>query len=505
MDSVVRLIGITKRYPGGVVANDAVSLEGFAGQVHAILGENGAGKTTLMSILAGILKPDSGEAWVQGKRVEFKSPKDARRAGVGMVHQHFSLVPAMTVAENLTLAETDGSFWISPGKSLRELQRSASALGFDLRLNERVSDLSLGERQRVEIFRLVRAGANILILDEPTSILAPHEAELLFKHIRHFKETGHVIFLVTHKIPHVRAVADYVTILRKGRIVASGKADSMDDRALARAMVGDAVTDVEDERVGSSFSEQDCAVLQVQGLSVRPSVSPCGISDATFEIHAGEILGVAGMSGSGQDELAGALAGLSPYKGIIRRNGKSSSNAEYRTAFIPADRCGQAVALSLNVCDNLVLREFTAPSLSRGILLKRGAIQAFVKEKISRFRIAPSNPNALVKTMSGGNIQKLVLARELDGQPDVVVAVNPTAGLDVAMVEFVYSELREQRARGAGVLFVSEDLDDLLRLSDRIMVLYKGRIQGVFRSVEVTKDEIGLLMSGIGGQGKVVL
>ena len=502
MEQVVRLIGITKRYPGGVVANDAVSLDGCPGQVHAILGENGAGKTTLMSILAGILKPDRGEIRVFGKTCAFNSPKDARQAGIGMVHQHFSLVPAMTVAENLTLAEPDGSFWISPRRSKRELQRSASALGFDLRLDARVSDLSLGERQRVEIFRLVRAGAKVLILDEPTSILAPQEADLLFRHIRHFKETGHVIFLVTHKIPHVRAVADHVTILRKGKIVASGRAESMDDRALARAMVGDAAADSAGKRSGETLTMHNGAVLQVQGISVRPSVSPCGIVDATFDVHAGEILGVAGISGNGQDELAAALAGLGAYKGTIRRNGASSSDPDHRTGFIPADRCGQAVALALSVWENLVLRKFADPSLSCGILVRRRSVQTFVKERIARFRIAPGNADAPVKTMSGGNIQKLVLARELDGQPTLVVAVNPTSGLDVAMVAFVHEELRQQRTRGAGILLVSEDLDDLLHLSDRIMVVYKGRIQGVFKSAEVTKDEIGLLMSGMVGQEK---
>jgi len=498
MVSRVRLLNITKRFSGGVIANNNVSIEAKSGEVHALLGENGAGKTTLMKILAGLYRPDSGTVEINGSLKVFHNPAEAKKAGIRMVHQHFSLVPALTVAENMALSDIKGKFLLRPKQWRQYLLKTAERLGFEIRPDVPVWQLSLGERQRVEIFRLIMEDAKILILDEPTSILAPHEAELLFKHIWKFAETGHVVFLVTHKIPHIRAVAKGVTVLRKGRVVASVDVNELDDHELSELMVGKKLTkEIYQQPQWNKVANSRC-LLTVKDLTVKPRSSPCGIREAGFTLHSGEILGVAGISGNGQDELVAALTGMVKYEGVINFNLPSSPDSSgAQIGYIPADRCNVGVAMTLSVEDNLALRRFNSKPFSSGLLLRKRPFADFAREKISQFGIRPDNPAAPVGKLSGGNIQKVVLARELDGSPPVVIAENPTAGLDVQTVHLVHSEILRQVEKGAGVLLVSEDIDELLLLCRRIMILYDGQIQGIFDTASFDKGKIGLLMSGV--------
>ena len=490
----VRLQNITRRFPGGVVANQDVTCEAKRGEIHAILGENGAGKTTLMKILAGFHTPNTGRIEIDNQEVVFHSPKDAKLAGIGMVHQHFSLVPALTVGENLALGSPDTPFFLKPKQWNQQLMDSAEAFGFDIRPNVPVSQLSMGERQRVEIFRLLLEGAQILILDEPTSILAPKEAERLFAHLHEFAESGHTIFLVTHKIDHVKAIADRVTVLRHGQVVATQEAAGLSEADLAELMVGRSFElNAPDRPEGSDLSENEL-VLNVQELTV-PSIScPFGLTDVSFKLRAGEILGIAGISSNGQDELVAALTEAVKFDGEIH----FPQPQDHSIGFIPGDRRGVGVALPLTVGENLNLRNFQRGDFSSGLLLDKTQLESEAKKKIEAFGIQPADPNIETSTLSGGNIQKILLARELTNQPDMIVAVNPTAGLDIATVDFVHREITRQADEGAGVLLVSEDLDELLVLCDRILVIFQGHIVGTFDASLDVRNSIGLAMSGIG-------
>jgi ABC-type uncharacterized transport system ATPase subunit len=487
---------ITKRFPGGIVANKDVSLQATGGEIQAILGENGAGKTTLMRILAGFYQPDSGQIHIDGRQVHFHSPKDAKLAGVGMVHQHFSLVPALTVAENLALSAAGTPFFLTPKRWGDHLTESAQRLGMKIRPNERVSQLSMGERQRVEIFRLILEGARILILDEPTSILAPQEAKHLFDHLRLFTDSGHVVLLVTHKIDHVRAVADRVTVLRRGSVVAASKTEELTERQLAELMV-DGRFEVRSTENPARRKPGGREVLEVRHLTVKPLVSPSGLSNLSFTLRSGEILGVAGISGNGQDELVAALTGTVKYEGAIdaQRDGLNN-NVENGLAYIPGDRMGVGVALSLSLRDNLCLRDYSRPPFSSGPFLRPSQLQSSARQKIAAFGIRPDAPSGRTAQLSGGNIQKVILARELAHRPNLIVAVSPTAGLDLAAVEFVHRQLSLHANDGTGVLMVSEDLDELLSFCDRILVLFAGRFMGIVDAAPERRNDIGLMMSG---------
>lgn len=494
----VKMCNITKRFPG-VVANEDVCVEAQSGEVHAILGENGAGKTTLMRVLAGFHKPDSGHVELDGTRRVFRNPRSAIEAGIGMVHQHFSLIPAMTVEENLALGNGSG-FFFRPRQWREELQRGAEEIGLSIRFEVPVSQLSLGERQKVEIFRLIREGARVLILDEPTSILAPSEAETLFDHIRQFAMSGHVVFLVTHKISHVMAVAKKITILRRGKVVSNGDTRDFTPAQLAGLMVGEHARfagnccSVQNEMDRSSVRPR--FALRVTDLSALPICCPQGLSRISFDLRPGEILGVAGVSGNGQDELVAAIGGLTSYKGTIEIGGsRGKATSDNNIGFVPADRLNVGVATSLSLRDNLVLRQYEQKPFRFGPFLRFNRLSAYARDRIRQFCIWPEDPSRKVRLLSGGNIQKVILARELEGEPLVILAANPTAGLDVAIVGFVHTELKRQAQGGAGIIVLSEDLDELLDLCDRLIVLCEGECVGSFETSSADKREIGLLMS----------
>lgn len=497
MRSSVNLRNITKRFPGGVLANREVSCEALGGEIHAILGENGAGKTTLMRVLAGFYRPDEGSIEINGLPVHFSNPKEAKQHGIGMVHQHFSLVEAFTVAENLALSATNTPALLKSKSWTKHLAESAEQLGLQIRPDAYVWRLSIGERQRVEIFRLILEGAKILILDEPTSILAPQEADHLFAHLKRFARMGHVILLVTHKIQHVKAVTDRVTILRDGAVVSTGKAADLTEVEIAELMMGRVIQKWRPDHSPPQAAEPK-TILEVRDLTVKPLSSYHGLKNVSFELRAGEILGVAGISGNGQDELVAAITGMSTYKGVVRRE-DSPGAAHSGLGYIPADRIGVGVAPTLPVQDNLSLRDYASAPFSVGTFLRTSKLRDAARRRIADYKIRVSDPGVETSVLSGGNIQKVVLARELSHNPGLIIAVTPTAGLDIGTTDFVHREIVRHAGGGAGVLLISEDLDELVALSDRVLVLYAGRLVGVVENVAEDVTDIGLLMTGLQG------
>ena len=491
-EPLVELRGITNRF-GRLVANDRVDLTVARGEVHALLGENGAGKTTLMRILYGLTRPDSGEVLVDGRSVEIASPRAAIAAGIGMVTQHFSLVRPMTVAENLALGRP--GFRFSEDAARRRVAEASERYGIRVDADARVSDLSIGEQQRVEILKALARDCRLLILDEPTAVLVPQEVETLFATLRRLVGDGLGVVFISHKLGEVREISDRVSVMRKGALVGTAPGTT-DERELARMMVGRPVFGVErsdgDERTerGAALRVRD---LRVGGHGVG------ALRGLSFEVASGEILGVAGVSGNGQTELIEVLAGMRrPDAGSVIVGGAELSAASPSDVVaagvgrIPEDRHA-ALVPELSVALNLVLERID-DFRDRGRLDQR-RIRAHADDLISRFAIK-ARPDDRVATLSGGNVQKVLLARVLSRDPRVVVVSQPTRGLDIGATEYVRSQLLARRDAGAAILLVSEDLDELLALSDRLIVMYEGRIFGEMRAGEADPDRLGLLMAG---------
>jgi general nucleoside transport system ATP-binding protein len=497
----VSMRGITKRFPG-VVANDQVDLEAAAGEVHALLGENGAGKSTLSNILTGLYRPDEGEIWVYGERVEFHSPREALDAGISMVHQHFRLVERFTVAENVALGDhrREGrSFRLRP----RAIERCVAELGerYGLAVDPRahVWQLSVGEQQRVEILKALYLDARILILDEPTAVLTPQEAEVLFGTLREMSADGRTIVFISHKLHEVKAVSDRVTVLRAGRNVATVDAAEATPRSLAELMVGRGLGE------GLRLQTRDLGdvVLAVEDVWAHGDRGGEAVRGISLSVRAGEILAIAGVAGNGQRELAETIAGIRPpSKGSLRvrdrkpRPGDPRSAIAFGIAYVPEDRLGTGLAPSVSIASNLALKSYRKPPAASGPLLRLRRIRERAADLIQRYRIAAPGPQAPVRLLSGGNLQKVVLAREFSGEPKVLVAASPTRGLDVGAIESVHTYLNEAAANGVGVLLISEDLDEILTLADRIAVIYEGRIVGETPRAQANVEEIGLLMAG---------
>jgi ABC-type uncharacterized transport system ATPase subunit len=495
--------GITKRFPG-VLANDAVDFEAAAGEVHALLGENGAGKSTLSNILTGLYRPDGGGIWLYGRPVQFDSPSDAIDAGIGMVHQHFRLVPPFTVAENIILGEHREEaqrFLINP----REIERRVAVLGdrYGLAVDPRarVWQLSVGEQQRVEILKVLYRDAKILILDEPTAVLTPQEAEALFTTLRTMAAEGRTVIFISHKLHEVKAVADRVTILRGGRSISTVRAADASPRDLAASMVG---RDVElARRVERAAPPGEAAALEVEGLSVRGDRGEESVRAVGLVVREGEILGIAGVAGNGQRELAEAITGMRPAsEGTVKvlgrrlRLGDPRSAIRAGVAHVPEDRLGTGVAPSLTIAENAVLKSYRERGVSRGPLLNRREMRNRARDLIQRYRVSAPGTHARARDLSGGNLQKLVLGREFAGRPPVVIAASPTRGLDVGAIETIHDYLRQAATDGLAVLLISEDLDEILALADRVVVIYEGRLTGEFDPQAATIEEIGLAMAG---------
>ena len=499
--AAVLMRGITKRFPA-VVANDGVDFEAAAGEVHALLGENGAGKSTLSNILTGLYRPDEGEIILYGERVEFAGPRDALDAGVSMVHQHFRLVERFTVAENIILGDhrREGrSFRLRRRAIERRVAELGDRYGLGVDPRARIWQLSLGEQQRVEILKALHLDARILILDEPTAVLTPQEAEVLFATLREMAADGRTIVFISHKLHEVKAVADRVTILRTGRNVETLGAAGATPRELATLMVGRGLG----EGVRAAPRSPGEPVLAVEDVWAEGDRGGAAVKGVSLSVRRGEIVAVAGVAGNGQRELAETIAGMrSPAKGAVRVAGKRPRPGDPRAAisagvaYVPEDRLGTGLSPGLSVASNLALKSYRQPSDSRGPFLRLRRIRERALELIDRYRIAAPGPTAPVRMLSGGNLQKVVLAREFSAQPKLLVAASPTRGLDVGAIEAVHTHLHEAAATGVGILLISEDLDEILALADRIAVMYEGEVVGETATTEASIEEIGLLMAG---------
>jgi general nucleoside transport system ATP-binding protein len=493
--------GIVKRFPG-VLANDGVDFEAAAGEVHALLGENGAGKSTLSNILTGLYRPDEGEIFIGGERMQFHAPRDALDAGIFMVHQHFRLVEPFTVAENVVLGDHRGE-----GRTFRLRQRAierrvaelSTRYGLAVDPRARIWQLSLGEQQRVEILKALYREARILILDEPTAVLTPQESDVLFETLREMAAEGRTVIFISHKLHEVKAVADRVTVLRGGHSIATVSAADATLRSLAALMVGRELDGGQAARARSAREP----VLELAQVWADGDRGGAALKGASLVVRAGEIVAVAGVAGNGQRELAEVVAGMRPAtEGTIRIGGKSVRGGDPRAAiaagvaYVPEDRLGTGVAPSLSIAANLVLKGYRESHASRGPLLRLGKIRERAVELIHRYRIAAPGPAAPARLLSGGNLQKVVLAREFSGKPRLVVAGSPTRGLDVGAIETVHAYLREAAADGVGVLLISEDLDEILLLADRIVVMYEGAVAGETSRDDADVEEIGLMMAG---------
>ena len=496
---LLELRAITKRFPG-VLANDDVNFDLRRGEVHALLGENGAGKSTLMNILYGLYTPDTGEILLDGKHIDLGSTKAAIEHGIGMVHQHFMLIPVMTVAENIVLATEPRHLGVlldydAARKRVREL---SERYGLAVDPDARIDRITVGQQQRVEILKALYRGADILILDEPTAVLTPQEAKELFEIIRSLKSQGKSIIFISHKLNEVLDIADRITTLRRGVVVDTIPAAGATEEGLARMMVGREVL----LRVDKHAAHPGAPLLEVENLSVIDDRGLEAVRDVSFQVRGGEIVGLAGVDANGQSELIDAIAGLRHVaSGHIRVDGHDLTHANAKEAIdagvghIPEDRHRRGLILPFTLTENIALHSYRSPPFSRGGLLNFGAMFSRTRRVLKEFDVRGGQPSTPAGALSGGNQQKVVLAREIDGDPKVLIAAQPTRGLDVGAIEFVHRRLIEQRDAGRAVFLISLELEEILSLSDRILVIYEGRIVGEFPPT-ATEEELGFAMTG---------
>lgn len=492
---------ITKRFPG-IVANDHVNFELRRGEIHTLLGENGAGKSTLMNVLDGIYYPDEGEIWVEGKRVDLRSPLDAMRNGIGMIHQHFMLVDSLSVVENVILGLKAQSFHIDYKSVADKIVALGEKYNFKIDPYAKIWQLSVGEQQRVEIVKTLFRGARILILDEPTAVLTPQESEELFRILRDMRSEGKGIIFISHKLNEVMSVSDRITVLQKGRLVGTVNTADITEQQLAKMMIGREVL----FQLERGNAEAGPEVLHVEHLEAYNDRGIKALKSLDINVHGGEIIGIAGVAGNGQVELAECITGLRRVTGghvLIR--GKDLTNAtpcalaDAGINYIPADRLGVGLVPNLSTVENAALRRYKREPLCRHSFLDYAAACSYADRLIKDFDISVPVKGAPVKVLSGGNMQKLLLAREIEEHPHLLIAEHPTRGLDVGATEFVRKTLLKQRDAGVAVLLISEDLDEILMVADRVAVMYEGRIMGIVDAHNADIDQIGLMMAGAGG------
>jgi simple sugar transport system ATP-binding protein len=493
--------GITKRFPG-VVANDHVDFDLRKGEVHALLGENGAGKSTLMNILYGLYKPDEGEILSRGQKVSFHSAKDAIDRGIGMVHQHFMLIPVMTVAENIVLATepTTAGVLLDYDEAVKRVREISERFGLAVNPTARVENISVGQQQRVEILKALYRGAEILILDEPTAVLTPQEAGELFGIIKSLQAEGTSIIFISHKLNEVLEIADRITVLRRGKKIDTVPREGATEAGLAKMMVGREVL----LRVEKKAAEPGDVLLEVSDLHVNDDRGLAAVQDVSFVVRAGEIVGIAGVEGNGQSELIEAITGLRRAEGgQIAVAGQVMAHASARkmldagVGHIPEDRQRRGLVLEFTIAENIALHDYCYPPDSRwGWLFPRRLVER-ARTLIREFDVRGGGPTTRAGALSGGNQQKVVAAREVARDPKVLVAAQPTRGLDVGAIEFLHRRLIEERAEGRAILLVSLELDEVMSLSDRLLVMYEGRVVGE-HGADATEEEIGLEMLGAG-------
>jgi ABC-type uncharacterized transport system ATPase subunit len=501
MAKALELKNITKQFPG-VLANDRISMDLREAEVHTLLGENGAGKTTLMNILYGLLRPDEGNILIHGKVCHIGSPKEAIAMGIGMVHQHFMLVPTLTVTENIELGQELVRWnFLRKREAARQIAKLSSDYSLEVNPNAKIWQLSVGEQQRVEILKMLYRGADILILDEPTASLSPNECIVFFDIIRSMINRGKSVIFISHKLEEVLSISDRITVLRKGKVIGTVNRAETNKKDLARMMVGrDVVLRVSGEHRSSA---DKTPVVSLQNISIQESREKFSLENVNLDIYQGEILGVAGVDGNGQMELAEIIAGLrQPSFGAILIDGANQSandpsqRIELGVYYIPAKRKKRGAAMSLPIYMNAILKNHRYVPYSKKGILNHRIIRAFTTEQVKAYDIRCPSIDAITDTLSGGNLQKLILAREISGKPKILIAENPTRGLDVGATEYVRGLLLKQRDEGCAIVLISCDLDEILALSDRIVVMYEGKFVYETTDPETSLDEIGLAIGG---------
>jgi len=501
MPPVLELKDITKRFPG-VLANDQIDLTLHEGEVVALLGENGAGKTTLMNVLYGLYAPDEGEIYVRGEEVTIEDPNDAIDLGIGMVHQHFMLIPVFTVTENVMLGmeSLKNGVFLDRQEAAERISEISERYGLEVDPRALVGNLPVGLQQRVEIIKLLYRNADILILDEPTAVLTPQEVQGLFEVIESLVAQGKSVIFISHKLKEVLALADRVVVLRGGKRVGETTPEESSEKDLAAMMVGREVL----LQVSKEESHPDEVILDVDELRVMGERGEVAVKGISFEAHAGEIVGVAGVQGNGQTELVEALTGLREVAGgSIEILGKTITNRSPRviteagTAHIPEDRQRNGLVLGYSVADNLILNTYYLPPIAQGLVMQQDAVEERAGRLVDEYDIRTPDILTPVSNLSGGNQQKVIVARELSREVKLVIASQPTRGLDVGSIEYIHSQLVKKRDEGAAVFVISAELDEVLGLADRIIVMYEGEIMDVVPAAEATKEKIGLLMAGV--------
>lgn len=491
--------GITKRFPG-IIANDNINLVVKKGEIHALLGENGAGKSTLMNVLFGLYQPEEGEILINEKAVKITGPNMANELGIGMVHQHFMLVEPFTVTENIILGnEPKKGLKIDIGQATKEVEKLSQQYGLKVDPNAKIEDISVGMQQRVEILKTLYRGADILIFDEPTAVLTPQEIHELIVILKNLVKEGKTIILITHKLKEIMAVCDRVTIIRRGRVIDSVTVAETSTDELAAKMVGREVSFTVDKKP----SQPKETILKVDNVTAMGSRGVNALNQLSLEVRAGEILGIAGVDGNGQSELIEALTGLRKVSsGSIFLKGKEITNqtprliSESGLSHIPEDRHKRGLVLDFSMSENMVLETYFYPQFNKNGFLDYDAINKHASKLIEEFDVRTPSIHTAARALSGGNQQKAIIAREVNKDPDLLIAAQPTRGLDVGAIEFIHKRLIEQRDKGKAVLLLSLELDEIINVSDRIAVIYEGQIVGIVHSKETTEQELGLMMSG---------
>src|SRR5438270_9337062 len=498
---VLELHGVTKQFPG-VLANDHIDLDLRRGEVHALLGENGAGKSTLMNIVYGLYAPDEGEIRIKGQPVALTSPHDAIERGIGMVHQHFMLIPVMTVAENIVLANepTRAHILLDQGSAEERVRQIAGTFRFAVDPHARIQDITVGQQQRVGIMKALYRNADIVILDEPTAVLTPQEARELFQIIRTLTQEGISIIFISHKLNEVLEIADRITVLRRGKVIETIPREGATEKGLARSMVGREVL----LRVEKSRPTTGETLLEVDDLSVTDDRALEAVRNVSFDVRAGEIVGIAGVDGNGQTELIDALTGLrKPTSGSVRIGGRDLMSAtahehlEAGLGHIPEDRQRRGLVLDFSLAENLLLHDYDKAPFSQFGWLSPGRVLERARSLLGEFDVRGGGPRTLASAQSGRNPQQVVVAREVSRDPRVLIAAQPTRGLDVGAIEFVHKRLVAERDEGRAILLVSLELEEIVSLSDRILVIYEGRIVGEY-GPDVSEEELGIAMTGAG-------
>ena len=503
-DIILKLENITKIYPNGTVANKDINIELRKGEIHSIVGENGAGKSTLMKIIFAIEKQTTGKIFYKGKEINFANSMDAIANGIGMVHQHFMLIPSFTVAENIVLgAEPTKGAFIDKKEAVRVTQELAKKYNFDIDVTQKVSELNVSAKQKVEILKTLYRDAEVIILDEPTAVLTPQETEQLFEQLVQFKEMGHTIVFISHKLNEVKQISDRISVIRLGESKGTHNAEDVTIEKLTELIIGRKLETSYDEF--RKPVENPEMILDVRNLSYKDSAGVPKVKNASFSIKGGEILGIAGVQGNGQEELIKAITGLIPFQeGTVKVCGKEIQKLnimQKRNAgmsYIPEDRMIDGCAAEASIQDNMISTTFQKKTLSGGLFLKGKAIKKASLELIDRFAVKTNSEKEKIGALSGGNIQKVVVAREWSTDPKLMVAEQPTRGIDVGSANYIHKELIEMRNQGRGILLVSADLNEVMALSDRLIVMEEGKIVAYFDSLKgVTENQLGLYMLGV--------